>query len=141
MERLVFGTRIVMEARGLDGGRFERPVLSEALEALARLWPLGGSVERLALEPDASEVHRGSRGYVILHAFPERGALVIEAFTEGHAPMADFVEAVEGRFDLTAYALQRTRYGNTLPAGEAALRQALKGLRFWANARMAAGPD
>ncbi len=137
MERLVFGTHIVVEVRGLEPDRFERSALSETLAELASHWPLGRWLGRLALEPEASEVRRGSRGYLILHAFPERDVLVIEAFTEGQAPMAAFVAAVEERFDPATYGLQRTRYGSTLPAQAAALRHALKGLRFWARARVA----
>lgn len=137
MQRLAYGTRLVLTAQGVPQERLRGAAGRSAIRELAALWPLGGGVRELeAAEEGPSWAAASSQGYLMAHAFPARGGLVLVAFAVGEAPTARFLERAEQAFEMGVYELQRSRYGALLPQDPAGLERALLGERFVARARL-----
>ena len=137
MQRLAYGTWLVMEARNVERERLHDRVLQGAVRDLAGVWPVGSVVECGRVADDGpTHAVAGPQGHLTLHAFPVAGGLVITAFAVGAAPVARFVERAEKVFDLGVYELQSSRFGVLWPRQPEVLERLLPGERFVARARL-----
>jgi hypothetical protein len=136
LERLLYGTWLVVSARGVEAAQLRGAAVREGLERLAAVWPLGA--DRRFFEIEEEGVSRGvvgSQGQAAVHAFPLEGWLVVTAFAVAEVPVGRFMERVEQVFDLSVYDLQRSRYGALWPGEGSGLERGLRGERFLARAR------
>ena len=137
MQRLAYGTWLVIAARNVERERLGERTLLEAAQRLAAAWPLGAAVQGRVLGQDGpTHAVAGPRGSLLLHAFPGEEGLVVAAFCVGEVSPARFVERVEQIFGLSVYDLQSGRYGALLPQNRDVFERLLLGERFMARARL-----